>query len=285
MDERKKIDELVALYSVETGLKDVYVEGTRDKIMLDWFLMDQNILGISVYEVDAINVPNEVLDRHGLEHGSNRSRVLALSEELASQLPPDRKILCVVDRDYEDYLSSGHRNSFLAFTDYSSADLYLWRKRTIQKLISLVLGGFSLGTEQVMGDLVGVLEELFFMRLTNKTLGWGMTWISFVKYVQFDGHIIFAVDRFKKAYLQRNNRWDQRAQFDCKQKELKARLQEDPRRRMRGHDLMEALYHATKKLKSSRRFGDVETFQGAYTGCLETQDILNEPLFQRISAL
>lgn len=285
MEKCKEINELVALYSLEPSLKDVYVEGTRDKNMIDWFLMDQNISGINVYQVDAIDVPDEVLDRHGLEPGSNRSRVIALSEELAAHLPSDRKILCIVDRDYEDYLSSGHTNSYLEFTDYSSVDLYLWRKRTMQKFISLVLGSFPLSADQVMGDLIGVLEEVFLMRLTNEALGWGMKWIPFVKYVQFDGHIIFAADLFTKAYILKNSRWDQRAEFDCKRKELQASSQEDPRRRIRGHDLMDVLYYVTKKLKSSRRFGNVETFQGAYTGCLETQDIRDEVLFQRISAL
>lgn len=285
MEKRKEINELVALYSLELGLKDVYVEGTRDKNMIDWFLMEQNISGIKVYQVDAIDVPEEVLDRHGLEPGSNRSRLIALSEELAAHLPSDRKILCIVDRDYEDYLSSGHTNSYLEFTDYSSVDLYLWRKRTMQKFISLVLGSFPLSADQVMGDLIGVLEEVFLTRLTNEALGWGMKWIPFVKYVQFDGHVIFAADLFTKAYILKNGRSDQRTEFDRKRKELQASSQEDPRHRIRGHDLIDLLYYVTKKLKSSRRFGDVETFQGAYTGCLETQDIRDEVLFQRISSL
>lgn len=285
METRKKIHELVALYSVETGLKDVYVEGARDKCMINWFLMDQNIPGVSVYPVDAIDVPDEVLDRHGLEPGSNRSRVIALSKELAAHLPSDRKILCIVDRDYEDYLPTGHTNSYLEFTDYTSADLYLWRKRTMQKLISLVLNGFPVSTEQVMADLVRILEEVFLLRLTNEALDWRMKWIPFVKYVQFCGYIVFDADRFITAYLQKNDRCAQRTEFDVKRRELQANLPEEPRRRIRGHDLIEVLYHAAKKLKSSRRYGDVQTFQGAYAGCLESQDIRDELLFQRISAL
>ncbi len=38
--------------------------------------------------------------------GSNRSRVIALSKELAALLPRGCKILCVADRDHEDYLPS-----------------------------------------------------------------------------------------------------------------------------------------------------------------------------------
>jgi hypothetical protein len=285
MEFRKEISELVALYSLEPGLRDVYVEGTYDKNLIDWFLMDQRIENIHVYPVAAINVPDELLVRHSLDAGSNRSRVIALSKELAALLPRGYKILCVAGRDHEDYLPSGHWNSYLEFTDYTSADLYLWQKRTVQKLISLVLGGFPISAEQFMADLVRTLQEVFLLRLTNVTLGWKMKWIPFVKYVHISRNITFSSDRFSEAYLKKNSRWHQRTDFNQKLVDIRARLQDDPRRCIRGHDLMDVLYYAVKKLRPSRRFHDVETFQGAFTGCLEVQDIRDEMLFQHISAL
>jgi hypothetical protein len=285
MNIRKEIEELVALYSLEPELKDVYVEGICDKNLLDWFMLEQGTEGVSVYTIDTIDVPDEVLARHGLSPGSNRSRVIALSEELATLLPPDRKIICVADRDHEDYLPSGHTNGYLEFTDYTSADLYLFRQRTLQKLIFLVLGGFPLNPDEVICELVSVLEEIFLIRLTNTALGWKMNWVPFQKYVWIDGDFSFAADRFTKAYLQKNNRWDERSTFEDKREELRAQLKDDPRHRIRGHDLMDLLHYAVKKLRVARRFGNVETFHGAFMGCLETQDIRDEKLFQRILTL
>ena len=285
MELRKEIIELVALYSLEPQSRDVYVEGIYDKNLIEWFLMDQRIEGIHVYPIAAINVPDELLARYSLDAGSNRSRVIALSKELATLLSRGCKILCVADRDNEDYLPSGHCNSYLEFTDYTSADLYLWRKRTVQKLISLVLGGFPISANQLMADLVRILQEVFLLRLTNVALGWNMKWIPFEKYVYISSNITFSFDRFRDAYLKKNSRWHQRTDFDQKLVDIRTRLQEDARRRIRGHDLMDVLYYAVKKLRASRRFHDVETFQGAFTGCLEGEDIRDEILFKRISKL
>ena len=154
MDIRKEIDELVALYSLEPQLLDVYVEGERDKILIDWFLDEQGIEDINVYSIDIINVPRELIKRYGLNTGSNRSRVIALSIELATSLPEDLHILCVADRDHEDYLPSISINKYLEFTDYTSLDLYLFQKHTIQKFISLVLGGLPFTTDQFMHWMV-----------------------------------------------------------------------------------------------------------------------------------
>ncbi|MBA7495409.1 hypothetical protein ES702_05991 [subsurface metagenome] len=285
MDIRKEIQELVALYSLEPELKDVYVEGTCDKNLLDWFLLERRMEGVNVYTVDTINVSDEVVNRYGLSSGSNRSRIIALSEELAAHLPPGHRIICVADRDYEDYLPSGHTNVFLEFTDYTSADLYLLRQRTLRKLLSLVLGGFPLTLDDIMRQIVTILEQVFLVRLANAALGWNMKWVPFTKYVQIDGALNFAVDRFTDAYLQKNNRWDERSAFKAKQEELRAQLRGDPRHRIRGHDLMELLHYAVKKLRGARRFGNVETFHGAFTGCIEAQDLRNEDLFQRVLAL
>jgi hypothetical protein len=285
MERRKEIHELIALYTLEPRLRDIYVEGTYDKVLIDWFLIDQHIEGICVYSVDAINVPNELLTRHGLNADCNRSRVIALSKELVANLPEGLKILCVADRDHEDYLPSGHGNCYLEFTDYTSADLYLWRNRTMQKLLSLVLGGFQMSADHIMADIVGILQEVFLLRLTNIALDWNMKWIPFMKYVQIRENITFSSGSFCEAYLRKNGKWPRRSEFDHKLADLRADLKEDPRRCIRGHDLIDLLYYAVKKLRKSRGFNNVETFQGAFTGCLEAQDIRDEMLFQRVSAL
>jgi len=239
MDIRKEIEELIALYSLEPNLKDVYVEGTFDKRLLEWFFGDQDISGVCVYTIDAINVPDDLLVRHGLNGGGNRSRIIALSNELSTHLPRDRCIVCIADRDQEDYLPSGHRNVYLEFTDYTSSDLYLFQQRILRKLIALVLGGFPLSAEELMHELMVVLEEVFLIRLSNMALEWNMQWIPFVRYVHINDHFIFTIDRFIKAYLQKNDRWNQREEFEQKRSELRAHLQDDPRRSIRGHDLIE----------------------------------------------
>jgi len=285
MDVRKKFDELIALYSLEPDLKDIYVEGVNDKNLIEWVLSAHNIKDISVYSIDAVEVNDDILERHGLNRGSNRSRVLALSAELAQSLPVTCKIVCIVDRDQEDYLPSGLGNCFLEFTDYNSTELYLLRSSMIRKFISLVLGGFPISEDRLVAQVIPILEDLYVLRLAGQVLDWNMEWINFTKYVQIAEGFSFDRERFQKAYLQKNGKWYKRAVFEAKVEELRSMLKDDLRFRLRGHDLMDLLYYVVKKRKSSRKFGNVQTFRGAFMGCLELSELSGERLFQRILAL
>ena len=288
MDVRKKLNELIALYSFEPGLKDIYVEGVNDKNLIEWVLSAHNIKDISVYSIDGVEVNDDILKRHGLNKGSNRSKVLALSAELAqSSLPATCKIVCIADRDQEDYLPSDLGNCFLEFTDYNSIELYLLKSSMIRKFISLVLGGFPISEDCILAQAIPILEDLYILRLAGQVLGWNMKWIPFTKkkYVKITEELSFDRDRFQKAYLQKNEKWHRKAVFEAKVEKLRSMLKDDLRLRLRGHDLMELLYYAVKKLKSSRKFGDVHTFRGAFMGCLELSELSDERLFQRILAL
>ena len=286
MDINKKLDELIVLYRLEPGLKDIYVEGINDENLIEWVLSAHNIKDIRVYSIDGIEVNDDILKRHGLNKGSNRSKVLALSAELAQSLPVTRKIVCIADRDQEDYLPSNLGNSFLEFTDYNSIELYLLKSSMICKFISLVLGGFPISEDRLVAQAIPILEDLYILRLAGQVLNWNMEWIPFTKkYVKITEKFSFDRERFQKAYLLKNGKWYRRAVFAAKVEELRSMLKDDLRLRLRGHDLMELLYHAVKKLKSSRKFGDVHTFRGAFMGCLELSELSDERLFQRVLAL
>ena len=285
MGDRKTVDELLALYSLEPTLKDIYVEGRSDKTLIEWFLSVNEIKGVSVYLIDFINIADQVLDRHGLDKGSNRSRVIALSAELSVSLPCPCKVICIADRDYEDYLSSEISNNILEFTDYNSIELYFFNISMLNKFFHLVLGGFPFSAKDIMEKGTPILEELYIIRLANIALKWQMKWINFAKYVHFSNDISFDCDSFLKAYLLKNKKWSKRSIFRKKIEELRLGLKSDPRFRVRGHDLIEFLHLAVKKLRKCRKFGDSWTLQGAFTGCLELEKLSSEVLFQKLLSL
>ena len=286
MDINKKLDELIVLYRLEPSLKDIYVEGINDKNLIEWVLSAHNIKDIRVYSIDGVEVNDDILKRHGLNKGSNRSKVLALSAELAQSLPVTRKIVCIADRDQEDYLPSNLGNCFLEFTDYNSIELYLLKSSVIRKFISLVLGGFPISEDRLIAQAIPILEDLYILRLAGQVLNWNMEWIPFTKkYVKITEEFSFDRERFQKAYLLKNGKWHRKAVFEAKVEKLRSMLKDDFRLRLRGHDLMELLYYVVKKRKTSRKFGDVDTFRGAFMGCLELSELSSERLFQRILAL
>ena len=58
--ERRKISEVVQLYRLEPTLRDIYVEGISDNLIIESFLEENNIMGVSIYEIDKIDLPSKI---------------------------------------------------------------------------------------------------------------------------------------------------------------------------------------------------------------------------------
>lgn len=208
MDLKRTLEEVNALYSLEPEVRGIFVEGPGDKCFLDWYLHRKGITNVSVYQIDLIDIRDEILARYALPTGSNRSRVIALSCELASRQPEQRRVMCVVDRDYEDYCPICKSNPYLAFTDGNSLELYALRPTVVEKFLLVALGGFPLSVNSFIAQVGGILEQVFAIRLANERLQWGMTWVPFAEYVEINcGNIAFKENEFVRAYLQKNKKW------------------------------------------------------------------------------
>ncbi len=285
MNIRRTLDELSALYRLEPNLKDLFVEGYSDKVFIEWYLRDITPHSVSVYPIDLVDVPDEVLTKHGLSTG-NRSRLLALSCELTENFQCRLKILCVVDRDFEDYRPTIAYNSYVIFTDCNSLELYAFTPKTMEKFAAVALGGFRMPVPDLMAVLTGVLEQVYSVRLANELLVWGMEWIPFTRYVDIKGtRVSFRKEDFLRAYLQKNNKWSKRVEFLDKVNEVLGLLSEDPGRKIRGHDLVELLMHVIRQSRCNRGFSDEPTLAGSLMATLERIDLEGSPLFQRMRAL
>ncbi len=287
-EEKKTTDELVSLYELEPELKDVYVESPQDKSLLDSFLRKCHKNKIAVYTADEFHVPDTELAARGLAINSSRSKLLWLSQALAEAPEINASVLCVADRDYEDFLpSSVEANPFLALTDYNSLESYVLDDGALSKFISIALGRPPAEYATLRRRLVKALKEIFFIRLANESLEWGMTWVKPRRYISVRrDYIEFDRDSFITAYLLRNTRGGARGEFEDMITQLKANSPADDRHLIRGHDLMEVLHYAAKKLlQSSRKVGDAEFFAGALLASLEAEDLKQFGLFQRILAM
>jgi hypothetical protein len=234
----RSIHALVALYELEPTVRDLYVEGESDKRLLEWFLQERGIEKAEVYPASLIEVSASLLAKHGLDNGSNRAKIIALSAELAESVPKPSQVRCIVDRDFEEYIPIGINNSILLLTDYNSMELYLFNRKTVNKFIKIVLGGLRLGSEDLLESAGKVLEAIYVFRLANQKLAWNMQWIPFTRYVDVGDSLSFRSEAFVSAYLQKNNRWSERDLFQGAVAKLKVQLCDDPRLRIRGHDFM-----------------------------------------------
>jgi len=285
-EERKSIEELIAQYYFEPKLKDIYVEGWYDKCFIEWFIESCGISDISVYDIEAVDVPDKILVQHGLQQGSYRAQVIALSRELDSGLPRQSPIICIIDRDYDDYISSNVNGKYLIVTDYNSLESYAIDKRVIFKFIKLVLNCDLLSIKNHISVILGICEDLFFFRLANICLEWNMSWIDATRLMQIKGgEIIFNKKKFIERYLQSNGKWSQRSEYFNEVDRLRSITVNDVRRKIRGHDFTEFFFTVIRRTRSNRKFGNLETFQGALLACVEREHLMNHNLFKTIVSL
>lgn len=286
MDEKRTLDELFALYELEPTLTDIYVEGATDKAIIEWFLERQSVSGVNVYSIDLIDISNMVIQKHGLNTRSNRSKIVALSAELYSQLQERITVLCIADRDFEDYIPKVTPHPLLCFTDGNSMETYIFNEPCLRKFTSLVLGGFALSPRELLQCLEGILRKVYAMRLANEVLGWNMKNLDFTRYVSLIGkRVEFDEKGYIRAYLQKNGKWSYRQRFLDNVNECVRNLSSDCTRSARGHDLSELLHHLIRRLRPDRKFGNRETLEGALLGTMESSDLQSYPLFCKIMAL
>ena len=99
----RKINELVARYTLEPGIRDIYVEGRFDKDVIQWYVQRLGYRDVRVFEIGLVDVAGEILQKYGLRPGE-KSRTIALAEELANQLGNDmRQATAVVGSDCDRF--------------------------------------------------------------------------------------------------------------------------------------------------------------------------------------
>ena len=231
---------------------------------------------------------DSLVQKHGLTAGSNRSRVLALAAEIAERQPDGEVgLLCIADRDFEDYRPCGVSDTYVAFTDCNALELYAFNDGCMRKFVSIGLGGLRIGTDALLSQVTQILGEVYAIRLANERLGWCMEWLPFVpRYVVVEPpSISFKREQFIRAYLQKNSRWEAREEFAQCVQTASADLLKDPGRRMRGHDLPELLSHVTRKASCPSKYTDWTTLERALMATVERCELDGMPLFERLVGL
>lgn len=283
-DERRTIEEVLALYDLEPSLKDIYVEGWRDKCFFEWFLKACDIVDVSVYDIETIDIRNNILAQYGLQANSQRSRVIALSKKLDSGLCGRTGIMCIVDRDYDDYVSSSSGGSYLKITDYNSLELYALDNRIITKFFKIVIGCDFV--KDTVDTILKICENLYLFRLANIRLGWNMSWINATRVMKIkQAKIVFDDETFIERYLQNNRKWSKKTEYITEVQKLKSIVSNEVRNKIRGHDFTEIFFTFIRRTRQKRKFGNLETFEGSLLACIEKEYLMEHNLFKSITTL
>ncbi|KGM53096.1 hypothetical protein N800_11140 [Lysobacter daejeonensis GH1-9] len=234
-DLRMRIHELEARYELEPGLKDVFVEGAFDKELLTEGCSTGVNQGRVYYEIDAVDVPNEVVTALGLTLG-NKQRVIALAKALEG-LDEECEYRCLVDRDLDGWIGGITHVARLKWTRFTSVEAYFIRSDVVKRYLITVAKSRIEDWGRFYTSFVRVLRDLFAMRLADRDLGLNLTWVKVDKSLKMAGGVVrFDLDGYVKKILQGSGAARQLGAFTSAMEQWVERLDEDDRNCVRGHD-------------------------------------------------
>lgn len=250
---RRTIYELVVRYELEPGLQDIFVEGQFDRDVLTSYFRAAKQIDRMVYEIDSVEVPAELLIKHGLTEG-NKQRVIALSRELA-EIPVECSYRCLVDKDLDHWFGPLEPTARLVWTEFCSIELNFFSDEILRDvLISAAKTKIALW-DQYIESMTSTLCGLYALRLADRQLGWDLKWLSIDRCLSYkNSRVNFDFADYVDRLLKNNRKSHSKKQFETSVDEWKNKLVDDHRNFIRGHDLVELLAWTVNKFRGIKEF-------------------------------
>ena len=284
---RRTIEDLIARYQLEPHLRDLFVEGPSDQAIYDWYLKNIGCPGITIFDIDSIDIDSDILQSYSLPIGS-RSRVIALALLLGDSLDPRGPcVRCIADSDFDFVLGPRVQTAHLLYTDYTSVDMYLYTVHTLDKVLSLSFPIPEANIQPLITSMTRVLQEVFLARTVNQSLGWNMQFISFTGDCKIDeNQVIFNKSSFVKRYLSKNNKLRDRAHFDQAYDALDLVPVSDPRMKIHSEDYLELLGWFISRKPRWRRYKERDQpVKHVLLASLDTLRLQQERLFAELATV
>ncbi len=200
---RRTIPELATLYRLRPDIRDLFVEGDADKCLYEWYLLRRCENTVTVWAVDKIEVPHDLMSLYGLDIG-NKGRAVAIALELDKLLPvgsPSRACVTVlVDSDGNNLIAPTIQLDILIWTSRSSVELVVIEQNAIDRFLRIIVHA-DLNAHRVIECLLPTLMMLWSIKTANYLTGRKMSWISFEKMCSLEGdNIIFDKSEFIRRY-------------------------------------------------------------------------------------
>ena len=277
--EQRSIEELVTRYEFEPGLKDIYVEGSDDKAILEGILEEQGVVGVSVFEISAVNVPRDAGEDTGC-----RTKVIKLSEALAEAFQGNEPhVVCIIDSDLDHATGGGEHNALLLKSDYTDMEMYFFTSDVFDKFNRQCIRGSKLTNYMINGFMRPTLQALFLIRLVNDKPEWHLTHYEFRRVISFaQGRFGFNRDKYVERYLNKNGCLRRRNEFLRQVEAVELPDGLDRRCFIHGNDFLSLLRLMLNKLRGRSVYGSEEVVFTLLRGCANYASLAEEPLFANI---
>ncbi len=251
---RWSIEELLTRYDLEPELADVFVEGAFDKEILSEVFSHLS-RETAFYEIDTVNIPPELLARHGLTSG-NKQRVVALSKEL-DNLEEHASVRCLVDRDLDHWFDEVKDTRRLRWTKFCALESHFISDEIVTDLVIKTASSKVNDAKTLIESLFEILKSLYALRLADREHALSLKWVSLKKYLAREGDALrFDIGRYVIATLGANAALSQKNAFDRSVQNWQELLSCDVRLASRGHDYSELLAITISQFGGHKAFTD-----------------------------
>jgi hypothetical protein len=262
----------------------VYVEGAFDAGMVSEVLKQAGCSNAAVYEISTVDVPLDILAKHGLPDG-NKGRVIALCLELDALVRAPKQVTGLVDRDYDAFMGRAYTGRLLTFTDYACMEMYCFEEAVLERFCRLFVrknGGLA---AQLVAALAPVLQDLFFIRTVNEVLQLGLTWLDADKQcvVRREGlGLELNQDKFVQKYLNKGEMISEKARFDAELVAIRAMASGDVRHHMHGHDFICLLAKCLHTIVRNKNLADADVIERALPAFVDHESLREAPMFAEL---
>lgn len=284
LDLKRKLDEIIAIYSLEDELVDIYVEGPTDKFIIENYCEYKKI-GNTVIEIDTIDLSSIQEEFDDLNLKSNKDKLIALSRILAKN-ETKSNVSCVVDRDFDGIIKELENNNHLIYTDYSCIESYLVCKKHIEKITTIGIRNFPYQSEFIINEISKVLCGLFILRMINHEFKLNHNFPRIDNNMHINratGLCSFDFDNYLEIYITTNRLIGLKKEILEFVQKVTNILDPDIRFNMNGHDFIEVLFNYINKVKNTPNFR-FENFERALLLAVQPNYLDEYNLFKELSA-
>ncbi len=282
--EKRKLSELLTLYSLHPDRIDVYVEGITDKLVYERFLEKNKIDDFKVLEVDSIDF-SELYGQYPELKRNMKNKIVRLSEELEKRFNKSLKhISCIADKDSDYFFDKLISNNYLLYTDYSCIEMYLLNVKCLSIFFKNILHGFPIPASKVIREISRPLEEIFFIRLalSQKQELKNEAFVTDIKKSMLidkvNGTIQFDANAHLLKILQNMQLGKKSSEYIKSIEELKIKKTNDVRNEARGHDFIRILFLYVDKVKNNISLTE-QTLERSLFQCLDYSELNTNQLF------
>lgn len=291
MTEKRTLDEILARYSLEPDLRDLYVEGDSDVRRLRWMLSKLGLYDAKVYPISDIEIEEQRLTDRGLPNG-RRSQVIELALFLCeSGLEDQGQVTALADLDLGIEPSGVEQCTFLLFTEHCSIETYAWSASSLEKFLDLVAFYRRKTADELMGILEAPLTTFFAVRVARKSLGIDLQHLPIEHECSIHSDlIVFDLESYVRKYINRGPKGNKEDLFNAllgASRTIEYSLLIPVGQRIYGHDFCALLSWYLLKTGGDRDVCNLLSVERTLFACVDLDEFrateLGKTLQQRLS--